>query len=344
MLFSILFSSFLLLLVVRFLETISRWTKSWTNERWKLSNLGVLRLFKTQEEDEWLGQILAAIEVSFLRICANEIQWQHVNAKQTEGTSAKVKSELFSCPGIHCCTFTNFNKLRWNVRSLRYDVGFSMHTSGLQSIASRWIGRHINPGNIRFRSTDQVSQPARSFARKHCEFFFASSRFEALIFGCGEDMSLPEQLELTRHLATQLGSSFALPRGAKCSESQTYCESRLPFNSLQIVPRFLYVFFVDARNVDRQIPCFAHEKQLEAHGLECRQGLCQPRLMSHNDCVEETVNECRWLGKKDKLPTKSDRKILKTLSSLPKTEFANALDFVSFCFEFINSPREWGCE
>jgi len=70
-----------------------------------------------------------------------------------------------------------------------------------------------------------------------------------------QDMSLPEQLELTRHLATQLGSSFALPRGAKCSESQTYC----------------------------------------AHGLECRQGLCQPRLMSHNDCVEETVNECRYV-------------------------------------------------
>lgn len=135
-----------------------RGKKSRTNERWKLSNLGVLRLFKTQEEDEWLGQILA-IQVSFLRICANEIQSQHVNTKQTEGTSAKVKSELFSCPGIHCCTFTNFNKLRWNVRSLRYDVGFSMHTSGLQSIASRWIGRHINPGNIRFRSTDQVSQP-----------------------------------------------------------------------------------------------------------------------------------------------------------------------------------------
>lgn len=88
------------------------------------------------------------------------------------------------------------------------------------------------------------SVTTRSFARKHCEFFFASSRFEALIFGCGEDMSLPEQLELTRHLATQLGSSFALPRGAKCSESQTYCESRLPFNSLQIVPRFLYVFFL----------------------------------------------------------------------------------------------------
>lgn len=174
---------------------------------------------------------------------ANEIQWQHVNAKQTEGTSAKVKSELFSCPGIHCCTFTNFNKLRWNVRSLRYDVGFSMHTSGLQSIASRWIGRHINPGNIRFRSTDQVSQPGLLHG-SIVSFFFASSRFEALIFGCGEDMSLPEQLELTRHLATQLGSSFALPRGAKCSETQTYCESRLPFNSLQIVPRFLYVFFL----------------------------------------------------------------------------------------------------
>lgn len=42
-----------------------RGKKSRTNERWKLSNLGLLRLFKTQEEDEWLGQILA-IEVSFL--------------------------------------------------------------------------------------------------------------------------------------------------------------------------------------------------------------------------------------------------------------------------------------
>ena len=228
------FSHLLLLLVVRFLWTISRCVEKILN-KWATSCQQRMEAVKAwcskAFQDTRRGWVtwsdFGNTSVIFDK-SANEIQWQHVNAKQTEGTSAKVKSELFSCPGIHCCTFTNFNKLRWNVRSLRYDVGFSMHTSGLQSIASRWIGRHINPGNIRFRSTD-LSVTTRSFARKHCEFFFfASSRFEALIFGCGEDMSLPEQLELTRHLATQLGSSFALPRGAKCSESQTYCESRLP--------------------------------------------------------------------------------------------------------------------
>lgn len=43
-----------------------------------------------------------------------------------------------------------------------------------------------------------------------------------------QDMTHPELLEFTRHLALELGSSFALPRGAKCTvRGHNYCASWL---------------------------------------------------------------------------------------------------------------------
>eukprot|EP00435_Cladocopium_sp_Y103_P020759 s3424_g5.t1 len=63
-------------------------------------------------------------------------------------------------------------------------------------------------------------------------------------------MTPAESWELTRHLATQLGSSFALPRGSKCSVKNDYCAS----------------------------------------GLECRRELCQPKLLRREDCATPEAN------------------------------------------------------
>lgn len=70
-----------------------------------------------------------------------------------------------------------------------------------------------------------------------------------------KDMTPAESWELTRHLATQLGSSFALPRGSKCSVSADYCAS----------------------------------------GLECRRELCQAKLLRTEDCAGDSREVCEYL-------------------------------------------------
>ena len=56
-------------------------------------------------------------------------------------------------------------------------------------------------------------------------FFYLSCFDDSM---SAEDMTPAESWELTRHLATQLGSSFALPRGSKCSVlPQDYCAAGL---------------------------------------------------------------------------------------------------------------------